>query len=172
MESEQYNMDAIMDAVDQFKFSMSITQDKDLEVEAIAAAHLGRIFNRCFHKTEKAAGYFKQSLRICEALKPKTFFQVKWYQNMIKDMDEINKAAMKSDAQASEDELKMRQELKKEIDEMWDKKAQGPVPFLQWAIAQYKNWKGESIQLSDDDLKAENLKQTLVKTVYHYHPDR
>lgn len=36
MRAAQYNMDAIMDSIDQFKFAISITQDKDLEVEAIA----------------------------------------------------------------------------------------------------------------------------------------
>lgn len=172
MEGENYNMDAIMDSIDQFKFSISITQDKDLEVEATAAAHLGRIFYRCFHKEDKAGNYFKQSIRICEALKPKTFNKVKWYKNMIKDMDDINKAAMKKEPKASDDELKMRFELKADIDELWKKKDEGPVPFLQFVIGKYKNWSNKSVELSDNDLKMENLKQTMVKTIYHYHPDR
>ena len=73
MEAESYNMDTIMGAIDQFKFSISITKEKDIEIEAIASSYIGKIYFRCFHKHEKASGYFRQSLRMCESLKPKSF---------------------------------------------------------------------------------------------------
>lgn len=91
---EEIQMDMIYDSIDQFNFAINIAQEKDIEVEAIASAFLGRIFYRCFHKNEKALSYFKQSKDLCESLKPKTFNLVEWYKNMIKDLDAIQKESM------------------------------------------------------------------------------
>ena len=88
MEAEEFSMDSIFQVVDQFKFSIQLSYEKDAEVEAIASAHLGRLFFKVMHKKEKAIIYYKDSVRLCETLKPKTFTIFKWYQNMIKDMDE------------------------------------------------------------------------------------
>jgi len=88
MEAEEFSMDSIFQVVDQFKFSIQLSYEKDAEVEAIASSHLGRLFFKVMHKKEKAIRYYKDSVRLCETLKPKTFTIFKWYQNMIKDMDD------------------------------------------------------------------------------------
>jgi len=171
MASETYNMDAIMDCMDQFKFSIKISQEKDLEIEAQASAYLGHLLFRCFHKNEKANGYFKRSIRICDALKPKSFTSVKWYKTMVKEMDAINKETMKKDG-SSQSDLALRRELKSEIDELWSKKTEGTEKFLKLCVQKYKNWKNETVELSEEDLKNANIKKTILKTVFHYHPDR
>ena len=68
--------------------------------------------------------------------------------------------------------MAIRKELKVEIDELWDKKSEGAVAFLKLCAQKYHNWKNKQIELSEEDLKYANLKKTIIKTVYHYHPDR
>ena len=78
---------------------------------------------------------------------------------------------MKKNDQSSKD-VALRKELKKEIDELWDKKSDGAVQFLKLCAQKYHNWKNNQIEFSDDDLKHVNIKKTIIKTVFHYHPDR
>lgn len=73
MEAEEFEMDSIFQAADQFRFCIQLAYEKDAEVEAIASGHLGRIFYKVLHKKEKALEQYKDSIRICETLKPKTF---------------------------------------------------------------------------------------------------
>ena len=51
-------------------------------------------------------------------------------------------------------------------------KRRGVVHFLKFITKKYKNWENQQVKLSNDDLKTINLKKTVVKTVFHYHPDR
>jgi len=54
MDAEEFEMDSIFQAVDQFRFCIQLSFEKDPEVEAIASGHLGRIFYKILHKKEKA----------------------------------------------------------------------------------------------------------------------
>ena len=90
---------------------------------------------------------------------------------MIKDMEAINKEAMKKD-DSSQSDLALRRELKPEIDELWNKKGEGAQEFLKFCVQKYKNWKNQTVELSEEDFKEANMKKTILKTVFHYHPDR
>jgi hypothetical protein len=46
------------------------------------------------------------------------------------------------------------------------------VAFLKFVAEKYNNWKNEKVVISEDDLKDAKIKATLVKTIFHYHPDR
>lgn len=92
---------------------------------------------------------------------------------MMRDMDAINKERLKAEGKdESEDDQKIRKENEKEIEGLWKKKEEGAVAFLKHCVEKYKNWKNEKVNIDDDDLKFMKIKATLVKTIFHYHPDR
>ena len=88
-----------MRTINQFKFSIRITKEKDLEIKAIASSHIGKIYFQCLNKHENASYYFRQSLRFCESLKPKLFTQFQWHKDMLLIMDTINKEKLKKESQ-------------------------------------------------------------------------
>lgn len=90
--SDQVNMDSVYDALDMYKQIMTMVHEKDVELEAIAAANLGKIFYKGLATRDKAKGYFRDSIRLLETLKPKLFTEFKWHKLMMKYMDEITKA--------------------------------------------------------------------------------
>ena len=92
---------------------------------------------------------------------------------MIKDMDSINKETMKLNIKDESDfEKNLRVENKVELDMLWKKKDEGVVAFLKFCSENYNDWKNKKVVILEDDLKESKLKTTLVKTIFHYHPDR
>lgn len=78
---------------------------------------------------------------------------------MMKDMDAINKEALKKDKKdESEDDRKIRKDNEKEILELWTKKEEGAASFLKHCSEKYKNWKNQKVEISEDDLKDAKIK--------------
>lgn len=50
-----------------------MVHEKDVELEAIAAANMGKIFYKGLSNSKKAKQYYRDSIRMLETLKPKTF---------------------------------------------------------------------------------------------------
>lgn len=71
--SDSVDMDAVYDALDMYKSIMTKVHEQDVELEATAAANLGKIFYKGLAKTDKAKQYYRDSIRLLETLKPKTF---------------------------------------------------------------------------------------------------
>ena len=173
MQAEQIDMDTVLMALDQFNFAKSIADEKILEVEAIASAYIARIYYRCFKKVEKSANYYRQSIRICNALKPRSFIRDDWYKEMMKDMVTIDKQVDQRERDAELQETKqLREENKKEVDELWAKKEEGAHAFIKYCIANYNNWKNQKVEIKDDELTDGQLKKTILKVIFQYHPDR
>ena len=172
--SENIDMDAVYDALDLYKSVMSKIHEKEVELEAIAAANLGKIFYKGLSKNDKAKTYYRDSIRLLETLKPKVFTEFRWHQLMMKHMDEITKAEkLAEDNSKSEEEMAMRKSLKKEIDELWDAKDAGPRDFLKLMERSYPSYHPDKeVTFTEDELKESNLRKTLVKLTMHYHPDK
>jgi len=91
-DSENFDVDLIYDSIDNYKNALNLIHEKDPEIEAIISAHLGRIFYKGLKLSAKARLYYLDCIRLLETLKPKTYFDHKWHQLMMKHMDEIIKA--------------------------------------------------------------------------------
>lgn len=137
------------------------------------AAHLGRIFYKGLRNSDKAKTFYLDSIRLLETLKPKTFNEFKWHQLMMKHMDEITKASLDAEeSKRTAAEMELRKSCKEDIDELWDKKADGPLAFLKLCSRKYISYAGKEIVFSEEDLKSSKLKSTLRKCLINYHPDK
>ena len=85
-------MDLMYDTLDSYNDARNMIHEVDPELEGIVSAHLGRLYYKGLHKSEKAKQYYRDSVRLLETLKPKTFNEYKWHKLMMKHMDEITKA--------------------------------------------------------------------------------
>ena len=52
------------------------------------------------------------------------------------------------------------------------KKEEGLVNFMKYCQENFKDWKGNPVVFSEDQLKNENLKSSIRMCIHHYHPDR
>ena len=119
--SENVDMDLMLDVLDRYNSAREKIHEFDPEMEAFISAHIGRIYYQGLSNSEKAKKYYRDSLRLLETLKPKTFNEQPWHQTMMKHMDEINKADLiAKDKKTSKKENKLRKLCKTEIDELWD----------------------------------------------------
>ena len=71
-----------------------------------------------------------------------------------------------------EDEKKVREENKEEIDKLWSVKLEGPVAFIKFVAEKYPDWKNKKVEISEEDLKEGKLKSSFTKVIFYYHPDR
>ena len=92
LDKENVDMDLMHDALDLYNDARNASHLVDPENEAVVAAHIGHIYYQGLKNSEKAWKYYCDCLRLLETIKPKTFNDKKWHQNMMKNMDEINKA--------------------------------------------------------------------------------
>ena len=58
-------------------------------MEGIASAYLGHINYLGLKKSDKAKKYYTDCLRLLDALKPQTFNDKKWHQDLMKYSNEI-----------------------------------------------------------------------------------
>ena len=122
------------------------------------ASHIGKIFYQALKKPEKAKKYYLDSVRLLETLKPKTFNDQKWYQVMMKHMDEITKAAQSiEDAKRSAAEAELRRTCETELNDMEKACKEGPGAFLKLCSEKYESYAGKKVEFTEEELKTSSL---------------
>ena len=89
LDYESFDYEDVFGCLDQFKFAISLSKEKNLEVEGICCAHLTKLFYKFLKMNKKAKEYGNRCVHILESLKPKIFTDYKWYKLMMKHMTEI-----------------------------------------------------------------------------------
>jgi hypothetical protein len=79
----------VYDAVDCFHRAITLSFEKDVEVEGISFCYLGKIYYKCFKDIQKAKKHYRSCVRILETLKPRIFTEFSWHKLMMKHMEEI-----------------------------------------------------------------------------------
>lgn len=174
-ENENMKTDLIYDALDNYNNSIKLTFEVYLEIEAISNAQIGKLQYRAFKNNMKAKQHYNDVVRLCEAMKPKIFTEEKWYQLMMKHMQEIHQEEQRLEAEnAMENEAEIRQECTIELEKLDVHMKRGAAAFLKHVVKNYKSYINNELPatLSDEDLSFSKIKKTLVKLTKHYHPDK
>jgi len=121
---ETTNMDLVFEALDWFKNASIMARGFDLEQEAIACHHIGRIFEKIIKLKGRAKEYYMQVMNLTEACKPRTFYGKSWYYDTTTSLKEFQEEAAKRDdvekqkkRQAHLDLLKDELKLLKDADD-------------------------------------------------------
>ena len=92
---------------------------------------------------------------------------------MMKHMEEIlNEEKKDEDSKKNAAEKEIRTALKAEIDELQAERNKGIVQFLKLISEKYVSYQGKKVEFTEDQLKSQNLKNTLKNVTKHYHPDK
>ena len=93
---------------------------------------------------------------------------------MMKHMDEITKASLSvENAKRTAEESELRKSCITEIDELWEKKANGITEFLKLLEVKYVSYMPDKeVKFTEKDLQSTKLRSTLRKACLHYHPDK
>lgn len=105
MAKDTIDADIALDAVDAYKRAISSAfTGQQPELEAIASAEIAKVWLNSFQLNDKAKKYISDAVRILESLKPRIFNTESWHQEMMKNMDSINKAELDKE-KAEEDKI-------------------------------------------------------------------
>jgi len=117
MEDENYNMDLVYDSIDCLHRAISLSFEKDAEVEALSFCQLGKIFYKCIKDLNKAIKHYRSCIRILETLKPRVFNEFAWHKLMMKHVEEIEDALRKKEAELlAEESQAMIEKCKVELE--------------------------------------------------------
>jgi len=183
MDEESPNMDAVFDALDWFKSASLKARENDLEQEAIACHHIGRIYEKVIKLKGRAKEYYMQTMTLSEACKPRTFYNRLWYTRTRDSLNEFQQEAVRRDDEAKQKERqKYLDQLKDEI-KLLDENKELLGDLIDTVLANFppKNEKKfkdadkkELKEIIERDDYAENgrKKKLLLKFLSDYHPDR
>jgi len=92
---------------------------------------------------------------------------------MTKDIREIQvQKNMTEDETRSKEDEKLMGLCKKEIDELNNEAKKGEESFVKFVTKKYEGYHNKKVEYSEESLRNSNLKKTLIKVCFHYHPDR
>ena len=78
-DSEHFDMDSVMDALDCYNRSSKLAFEIDTEIEAIAEALLGKILFKGLKSLDKARRHLADAVRLAPLLYPKVATEEPWY---------------------------------------------------------------------------------------------
>lgn len=78
-EDEYMNMDLVYFGLDCYKNSISLSKEKNLELEAVVRSKVGKIFYLALKNEKKANDEFLHCIRLAASLFPKVVTTEKWY---------------------------------------------------------------------------------------------
>ncbi len=74
-------MDLVHDALDAFNRAGKLAHEKDVELEAISEAYIGRIWFKALKNNAKAKPHLYNCLRLSNLLHPKNVTEEAWYKH-------------------------------------------------------------------------------------------
>lgn len=169
-DDEALDIDKMWQIVDLFKQAELLTRELDLECEAMVCSSLARIFDKVFKLESRARNYARQSLRLAEAMKPRTFHGAAWLVNAEDTLRELQRrAAIRADEEASREREPFLKEWHEELttlNTMRSKSAQALLDHIYLAHPP----KVEHTKPAAWD--ADNMKRHLLHALRAYHPDK
>ena len=117
---------ALVDAaIDCFKRARKLVYDKDYELEAMAEAYLGNIYYKAHKNKTIARPHLYDAIRLAN-LVARSFTTEEWFKRATQQLAEIQEADQKeADKKQEEDDNKLKEKIKKELDECTAAKNKG-----------------------------------------------
>lgn len=110
---EEFNSELVWDILDHYKQASLLAREHDLESEAIAISRIGRVFATIIKNEERGHEYFLRAIELAQSLMPKTFYNVDWYKEAHKAVEEHRKKIIEKEEKEKEPQRqKIREKLK------------------------------------------------------------
>lgn len=165
------DMDMIWEAIDYFKISLRVTEEKHLENEAIALSRIGKSYSSVLKMEKKAHPYHFQSIKIALALMSARIASSEWYiyssEAVKKHQEGVVEQEMKENAKNRRGSEERMKEKISAVKSEGDKSAQS---FLKYIYEKYPH-PDVTKQLLLPLGSPETVKAALKKAIVVYHPD-
>ncbi len=168
-------MDEVYDALDSFNHASKVAfEQNDIELEARCEAWLGKIYQKCLKKNEKAITHYNSVIRLANSLRPRDVTQTQWYRDAKTSLDSIREAR-RLDEEATQDkkDKPFRDLVAEDIRKVKEEAKKGDcAKFLKFLNTDYvpEDKRGK---LKDEMLSEDKLKRTMtIHFAKIFHPDR
>ncbi len=170
MFDEDFDMFAIMVALDLFQKVLATSGGLAVEAEAIACARMGQIFFNVLKVQEKGHRFCLQAVQLAASMHPKIFNQCDWYQVCVQIIEKWRREKqIEEEAGWQKKREPIMEKLKPVLYEL-KSQASKPIAFLLKFLFEKHPPKDEEAVLGSVDAAA--LKNTLLKAIRIYHPDK
>ena len=165
------NMEIIWEAIDYFKISLRVTEEKHLENEAIALSRIGKSYSSVLKMEKKAHPYHFQSIKIALALMSARITSCECYiyssEAVKKHQEGVVEQERRESAENRKDSAERMKEKISAVESEGNKCAESFLKYI------YEKCPHPDVtkQLLLPLRSPENVKAALKKAIVAYHPD-
>jgi len=165
------DMDIIWEAIDYFKISLRVTEEKHLENEAIALSRIGKSYSSVLKMEKKAHPYHFQSIKIALALMSARIASSEWYIYSSEAVRKHQEGVVEQETRENAENRKGSAErMKEKISAVQSEGSKSAESFLKYIYEKCPH-PDVTKQLLLTLGSPENVKAALKKAIVAYHPD-
>jgi len=165
------DMDIIWEAIDYFKISLRVTEEKHLENEAIALSRIGKSYSSVLKMEKKAHPYHFQSIKIALALMSARIASSEWYIYSSEAVRKHQEGVVEQETTENAEKRKGSAErMKEKISAVQSEGSKSAESFLKYIYEKCPH-PDVTKQLLLTLGSPENVKAALKKAIVAYHPD-
>jgi len=164
-------MDYLWDALDHFKHASILCREKDIEIEARLYGRVGYTYYKILKLSNKAKEAFETSIRLALSL-ARNLSGEEWFEQVSGYLQEMREDETKREnAEMMKKREKFLEMCQSEIEEMDKMKGKSHQEFVKFLLQKYPP-KNKNFELRESALEVAQMKQTLLKIIRLYHPDK
>ncbi|XP_021352477.1 uncharacterized protein LOC110449746 [Mizuhopecten yessoensis] len=178
-EDEKVNMEMVWDVVDWYKVAVLRTRERtEMELEAIAASRLGKIYDKVLKMKDKAKDYVMQSIQLAHSMHPRTFNSEDWFIDASAILKKYqDEAKVQDDAEWNKNREEVKKGMTEQLDELEKADKKRDLEFLDYVYKKFppKNPMHKKLFVlptDTSDIDHSKKKKLYQKAVVNYHPDR
>jgi len=170
----------IWDIVDRYRHALILTRTRDVEIEAIAHARLGKVFGLFVGNMQRARENLKISLELADSLRPKIVSHNEWHKEATRLLQQFQQEQVEEEQRAADEgrsdilellktELANLRTIYNECIQVYND--ENTIKFMKYLYTTHPPKNAEHTFDSAFE-GAKPVKKALRLTILHYHPDK